>query len=112
MANSYDISIEQGSSFNLNLVAKDSLGTPLNLSGYSATGSIRYGFGSTGILLAINPIVDSSYISGIINFSLSASQTSSLPVTKAVYDIEVSANNGYTFKAIRGYAEISPEVTR
>ena len=112
MANVYDLSIEQGSSFNLNLVAKDSVGTPLNLSGYAATGSIRYGFGSSGALLPLSPVVDSSYVSGIISLSLSAAQTSSLPVTKAVYDIEVYTVNGYTFKAIRGYAEILPEVTR
>lgn len=112
MANIYNLSIEQGSSFNLNLVAKDSYGTPLDLSGYSAVGAIRYGYGSTGTLLSLNPSVDSSYISGIINLSLTAEQTSSLPVTKAVYDIEVYASNGYTFKAIRGYVDVVPEVTR
>jgi hypothetical protein len=112
MANVYDLSIEQGSSFNLNLVAKDSSGTPLNLSGYAATGAIRYGFGSTGVLLNLTSSIDPSYVSGIINVSLTPEQTSSLPVTKAVYDIEVYASNGYTFKAVRGYAEILPEVTR
>jgi hypothetical protein len=112
MANSYDITIEQGSSFNLNLTAKDSSGTPLNLSGYEATGQIRYGYGSTGVLLPLNATVDNSYVSGIINLSLTPTQTSSLPVTKAVYDIEVYASNGFTFKAIRGYAEILPEVSR
>lgn len=112
MANVYDLSIEQGSSFNLNLVAQDSLGSPLNLSGYSASGKMRYSYGSTGVLLDLNTTIDPSFISGIINLSLSPAQTSSLPITKGVYDIEVSSSGGYTFKAIRGYAEILPEVTK
>lgn len=111
MANVYDISIEQGSSFNLTLTAKDSNGTPLNLSGYSARGGVKYGYGSTGYLINLNPIIHSSFVSGLINVSVSASDTSSLPVTKAVYDIEVYNASNYTFKAIRGYVNIIPEVT-
>jgi hypothetical protein len=111
MANVYDISVEQGSSFNLTLTAKDSTGTPLNLSGYNARGGIKYGYGSTGYLLSLSPTINPSYVSGLINISLTSTQTSLLPVTKAVYDIEVYAANDYTFKAIRGYVDVVPEVT-
>lgn len=111
MANSYDISIEQGSSFNLSLTAKDASGVPMNLLGYTASGKLKYSFGSTGSLANLAPIIDPSYVSGIINISLTPAQTASLPVTKAVYDVEVTSSGGYTFKAIRGYAEIIPEVT-
>ena len=118
MANVYDISIDQGSSLNLTLTATDSTGAYLNLSGYSARGKIKYGYGSTGYLLNINPSIDSSYISGLINISLSADSTSLLPITKAVYDIEVyttgaigSTPSGYTFKVLKGYANVAPEVT-
>ena len=88
MANVYDISIEQGSSFNLTLTAKDSNGNLLNLNGYSARGSIKYGYGSASYLLNLNPTITNP-TNGLITISLSASDTSSLPVTKAVYDIEV-----------------------
>lgn len=111
MANVYDISIEQGSSFNLTLTAKDSNGTPLNLTGYNARGGVKYGYGSTGYLIDLNPTIHPSYVSGLINVSIPASGTSYLPVTKAVYDIEVFNNSNYTFKAIRGYVNVIPEVT-
>jgi len=118
MANVYDISIEQGSSLNLTLTATDSTSSYLNLTGYAARGKIKYGYGSSGYLLSINPQIDLSLISGLINISLTADQTSLLPVTKAVYDIEVYATgsnisvpSGYTFKVLKGYADISPEVT-
>lgn len=112
MSNSYDISIEQGSSFNLSLTARDITGEPINLSGYATSGELRYSYGSSGVLLNLNPTVDPSLVSGIINISLTPEQTASLPVTKAVYDIEVISSGGFVFKAIRGYAEIAPEVSR
>jgi hypothetical protein len=118
MANVYDISIEQGSSLNLSLSATDSDGAYLNFSGYAARGKIKYGYGSSSYLLNINPQIDPSLVSGLINISLTADQTSLLPVTKAVYDIEIyttgaigSIVSGYTFKVLKGYADISPEVT-
>jgi hypothetical protein len=110
MANVYDISIEQGSSFNLTLTAKDSNGNLLNLNGYNARGSIKYGYGSTGYLINLNPVITNP-TSGLIAVSVSASGTSSLPVTKAVYDIEVYDSSNYTFKAVRGYVNVIPEVT-
>ena len=106
-----DISIYQGSSFNLSLTAVDSTGAMINLSGFSARGQVRYGFGSTGVLLNLNPQVDTGYVSGLINISLNASQTTGLPITKAVYDIEAYNSGNYCFKAFAGYANIYPEVT-
>lgn len=110
MANVYDFSIEQGSSFSLTLTVKNSNGTPINLSGYSARGGIKYGYGSTGYLINLNPQIQNA-TGGQIKISIPDSGTSSLPVTKAVYDIEVYNDFNYTFKAIRGYASIIPEVT-
>lgn len=113
MANSYDFSIEQGSSFNLSLTTKDQCGVPLNLSGYGARGGMKYSYGYTGYLLNLNPYITSGAgeASGIINIALSAAETSSLPISKAVYDIEVYSPSGYTFKAIRGYIEVIPEAS-
>jgi hypothetical protein len=109
MANQYDITIDQGSSLNLTLTATNSAGAYLNLSGYSARGKVKLGYGSTGYILDLQPQIDPSYISGLINISIPA--FSGLPVTKGVYDIEVYNSGGYTFKVLQGYANINPEVT-
>jgi hypothetical protein len=108
MANSYDISIEQGASLNLSLVASDSSGSPLNLSGYQAKGAIKYSYGSTGALVSLNPVIDPSYVSGIVNISLTPAQTSGLPITKAVYGIGIFLPSGNAVTILEGYASISP----
>ena len=111
MANSFDIFIEKGSSLNISLVASDSSGNAINLSGYSARGKVKYGFGSTGILLDLQPTVDASFVSGIINIALNPESTTGLPITKGVCDIEVFNSGDYCFKVLKGYANIFPEVS-
>jgi len=109
MAYSYDINIDQGSSLNLNVVARDANGSPLNLSGYSARGKIKYQYGDVDALLNLTTVIDPSYVSGIINISMTSYQTRYLPITKAVYDVEV-ISSGYTFRVLNGYAEVNPSV--
>lgn len=112
MGNQYDIIIEQGSSFSLNLTASDPSGNPLNLSGYVASGLLRYSFGSTGILANLGASIAGDGTSGVIILSLPPEATMNLPVTKAVYDVEVyNSGNDYSFRPVRGYADICPSVS-
>lgn len=108
MASAYDISIDQGSVFELALAASDKNGAALNLSGYSAQGKIKYQYGDTTSLLPLTVSIDNSYVSGLINVSLTAIQTAALPVTKAVYDIEILTSGDYIMKVFNGYADINP----
>ena len=108
--NSYNIHIEQGASLNLSLVASDSAGNLLNLSGYQATGQVKYGYGSTGILLNLNPQIDPSLVSGIINISIPSNQTTGLPITKGIFEVDIYNSIGYTVKVLGGYCDIGPGI--
>jgi hypothetical protein len=111
MANSYDLTISQGTTFSLSLTANDPSGNPLNLSGYSAEGGIKLKFSDTGYLTSLNPQIDSGYVSGIVSLGISASDSLTLPVTKGVYDVILTAPNGYSFRLVYGYADIFPHVS-
>lgn len=106
--NSYDIQIQKRSSFAISLTATDQTGAPLNLSGYNVSGQVSYAYSSTGILLDLVPIIDTSYVSGLINISVPWTSTTGLPITKAVYNVEAYGSSGYAFSVIQGYAEIIP----
>ena len=108
MNNSYNIHIEQGTSLNISLTASDSSGNPLNLSGYSVSGQAKYSYGSTGILLNLNPTVDPSLISGIINISVPPEASTGIPITKGVYEILAYGTGDYCFKVIGGYIDVYP----
>jgi hypothetical protein len=116
MAAIYDFNITQGSQFDVRLTVNDENGTALNLNGYSARGYLKHRYSDTGNLLDLSPTIVSgdagvSYVSGLIDVSLLASQTSSLPVVQGVYDIEIYTAGTYADKVIKGMANVHPEVT-
>ena len=92
----------------MNITVTDQSGAPLNLSGYNASGHVYYSYGSTGYLLDLAPIIDPSYVSGIINVSVPWNSTTGLPITKAIYNIEAYGISGCAFPIMQGYAEILP----
>lgn len=110
MADTYNINIDQGSSLSIRATAKDSNGVAINLSGYTASGYVRFRYSDTGILLNLAPVITTP-ASGIVDISLSGSQTNTLPTTQAVYDVEVYGASGYVLKLLKGYFEIGPQAT-
>lgn len=114
MATSYNISTYQGDLFQATLSVKDSNNTAINLSGYQIRGQVRASYGSTGVLLDLNPTI-TSHVSGTINITLESETTDSLPVGQFVYDIERYPSGiptGNSIKLMLGKFNVSPEVTR
>lgn len=116
MAAIYDFNITQGSQFDVRLTIKDSVGLPMNLSGYAARGHLKHRYSDTGVLSNLSPAVVSGVAgdmtaSGFVDISLLPSQTSSLPIIQGVYDIEIYTAGTYADKVIKGVANIHPEVT-
>ena len=112
MAAEYDLNITRGSQFSVRLIAQNEDGTPLNLSGHGVRGYVRNSYTSP-VLLDLNPQkVVGFETSGYIDILLTSIQTSGVPITEAVYDIEVfNSGSSYVEKLIKGYADILPEVT-
>ena len=97
-------------------MVKDENGTAYNLTGYSASGVIRNKYSDTGYLLNLDPTIVSGvngagYASGYIDLHITGNQTTGLPITQGVYDIEIYKDNFHQ-KVINGQANIYPEVTR
>ena len=111
MSERYNISVIQGSTLLLNLNIRDSNNDYINLNGYNVRGYVRYNYGSTGILLNLNPQIHPSYVSGLITISGNADDMANLKAGVYVYDIEASGSNNYIFKPIRGYFNVDPEAT-
>ena len=112
MATSYDLNIVRGSSISIRLNAKDDDGNAFNLNGYAISGHVRHRISDTGVLLNLNPTVVNNFeASGYIDIDVPAYATTGLPITQAIYDVEIYSGT-FTEKLIEGYANIHPEVTR
>ena len=114
MATSYNITGYQGDYIQLTLNLKDSNGAALNLSGYQVRGQIRASYGSTGVLLDLNPTI-TNVLSGTMAININSYISADIPVSDHVYDIERYPSGiltGNSIKLLRGKFSILPEVTR
>jgi hypothetical protein len=114
MATSYNISTYQGDFLQATLAVKDTNNNPINLNGYAIRGQVRASYGSTGVLLDLNPTI-TNYVSGLINISIPSDVTDEIPVGQFVYDIERYPSGlvtGNSIKLMVGKFIVSPEVTR
>lgn len=114
-ATTFDITIEQGATFTLSLVWKDSAGTPINLTGWTARMQVRPSYGSDVVLLNLNSTsggITLGGLAGTIEVVGSATATAAITGRKAVYDIELVAPGGAVTRLLQGLATLSPEVTR
>lgn len=115
-AGRYDFVIEQGATFTRNVVWKDSSGTPINLSGYSIAGKIKRKPTDANALASFTCTITNAS-GGAFSFSLTATQTASLPTSTGKEDLQcyydIEATTGSTvYRLLSGICSISPEVTR
>lgn len=88
MSQTYDFTLVQGDSFSASIYAKNEDGSIINLDGYSATAYVRNSYADENYLLNLNTTIAAPE-SGLIYIDLTPEETSSLPVTEAVYDVEI-----------------------
>lgn len=123
-AGKYSFIIEQGSTYQSELVYKDSAGEPIDLTDYSARMQIRPSPGSTTLYLTLSSSLgpDGSGLnlnglngstpktSGSIGIIISAYSSSLLTFDQAAYDLELYSGSFVT-RIIEGRVQLSKEVT-
>lgn len=110
----YDLSIEQGAEFTKRFVWKDSTGTPVNLSGYTARMQIRPTVGSDTVLLELttqNGRIALGGSAGTIDLIMGATVTAGL-TRGGVYDLELVQTVDDVVRFAEGAVTVSKEVTR
>jgi hypothetical protein len=120
----YDITMQQGSTFELSLAVKDASGNTKDLTDYSAEMQIRSSYSAanpTETLSTSGGEITISGNTGMINISLSAARTAAIKVDLAnkkpprsiyVYDLELEDNDGKVSKLLFGDVTVYGEVTR
>jgi hypothetical protein len=112
-AGAYDITCEQGVTFNRTLTVKDSNGDARDLSTYTARMQVRRTTGSSDTIVELT--TENSRISlnssGQITLSLPATVTASL-TDGGVYDLEIEDSEGNVERVVEGIFVLDLEVTR
>lgn len=123
-AGNLDILVEQGATFSMRLVLSDSVGSGIDLTGWTFRGQIRSKYDSGTILASFTATIDPDQVTnpGAVDFEMADTVTEAITVLPATnynkkntpyaYDIEGEDPDGNVYRIVQGVANISPEVTR
>jgi len=114
MSNRYDLTIQQGATFSFVATWKDSTGSPVNLTGYTAGMTLRTSYAATGtvLYLASGSGITLGGTAGTISVLASATATAALPApSTGVYDLELTIG-ATVYRLLEGGFTITPEATR
>ena len=124
-AGRYNFTVEQGATFELSIQYKDSLGVPVDLTGYSGRMQLRPSVDSSDIYIRLSSSLEPDrtgirftgqsgsepLASGSIYIYISAVSSSLLTFDDAVYDLEL-ASGSFVTRLLQGGVHLSKEVTR
>ena len=108
-AGKYNITIDQGSDFSIQLTIKES-GTAKNLTGYSARAQLRPSITSTTLSGTFTCTITNA-AAGIATMAMGYAATAALVPGKYFYDLEVYTGS-VVQRLIQGNATVRGEVTR
>ncbi len=124
-AGRYDITIEQGATFDLPLRYRAPSGTPVNLTGWTAKLQAREAPNSAVICEFNSTLTSNGFIyltgsaenredgaNGNVRIFMTAANTAALPQFRGRYDLELRDSAGYTVRLLEGQFKIEPEITK
>lgn len=110
-AGTYNLVIDQGSDFALDLVIKEA-GSALNLSSYSGRAQLRTSVSASSAAASFT-VTKTNAAGGALKMELSAATSSGISAGQYVYDLEIYTSGDAVVKRIlQGEVTITPEVTR
>jgi hypothetical protein len=113
IAGIYNFTLDQGSTWTLQIVYKDSNGAPINLTGYTAEMQVRRKFDSDTAVLTLSTSNGGITIvgaTGTLNL-IATDEQAAIDPGLYVYDLELSTG-GVRTRLIQGTVTVSGEVTR
>lgn len=114
MAVSYNVTIDQGATWYLNVEYDNPNGTPVNLTGYTAALQLRSLPESATAVLSLSTGLGITITgaTGLVAISATATQTRAIDEGTYYYDLEITSPAGVVTRLVQGQAVVTPEVTR
>ena len=110
MAYIQNLVIDQGATFSTSVTVTDAEGDALNLTSYLLRGQMRKSYASSSYTSFT--AVSATPTSGVIDISLTATQTGELKAGRYVYDLEIEDTAGVVTRIVEGIITVTPQVTR
>lgn len=104
-----NLSLEQGTDFQVNFTVRNKDQSPLNLLGYTAASQMRKHYTAEKKFEFSVTFIDRS--KGKLRLSMSDTTTGTIPEGRYVYDVFVESSNGIKTKVVAGMVLVQPGVS-
>lgn len=111
----YDITIYQGSDFNLSFTWKDSTNNPISLSNYSAAMQCRLNKDSPATIFSLTELSGITLEpsgTGTVSIDIDAATTGGYTFKEAFYDLELTDPTSKVRRLMEGKVYLSKQVTK
>lgn len=111
----YDITIYQGSDYNLSFTWKDSTNTPISLTNYTAAMQCRATKDAPGTIFSLTELSGITLEpsgTGTVSIDISAAATGAFSFKEAFYDLELTDPTSKVKRLMEGKVYLSKQVTR
>jgi hypothetical protein len=114
MAVQYNVEIDQGADWFLNVTYEQPAGTPVNITGYTSALQLRsLPTDATAVLsLSTGSGITITGSTGLVAVHATATQTRAIDEGIYYYDLEITSQSNIVTRLIQGQAYVSAEVTR
>ena len=110
-AGTYNLIVDQGSSYALDLVIKQG-GSAMDLTNYTGRAQIRTTHTASAASASFT-VTKTNASGGVLKMELEPATTAALAAGQYVYDLEIyTANNAIVKRILQGEITLTPEVTR
>jgi hypothetical protein len=111
MAQFVEVDLDQGTTFNLDIVVKNDDGSRINVAGYTFSSSMRKSFYSSSVTANLTVAVINA-ANGDVRFSLNAASTANIKAGRYVFDIKQINTSNVTSRMFEGIITVNPQVTK
>jgi hypothetical protein len=111
MAQFVELELDQGATFNVNVDLSEANSTPINVSGYTFSSSIRKSYYSASVTANLTVTVDNA-ANGNVSLSLPAANTANIKAGRYVFDVKQIDSSNITSRIIEGIITVNPQVTK
>ena len=114
MAVQYNVEIDQGADWFLNVTYEQPAGTPVNITDYTSALQLRsLPTDPTAVLsLSTGSGITITGATGLVAVHATAAQTTAIDEGVYYYDLEITSQAGIVTRLVQGQANVSAEVTR
>ena len=112
MAETYNYTIDQGADSFLSIQYKDSAGTPINLTGYTAAMQFRpVASNVTSLNLTSSSGITITAATGTLEIRVTAAQSAALLATQYEYELEITSGSGVVTRLTQGLVAVDGQLT-